>query len=85
MVAKFEQTSIDVPTVVFFWKMVELNKVCIQCMFLRDTHPEIVYQKFRSFIFSSEKSTDLVVYLLCFCMDAKDKPRKYDLSQNVKQ
>lgn len=31
-------------------------------------------KKFRMFVVESDKATELVVHLLCFCLDAKDKP-----------
>ncbi|KAJ7135027.1 high-temperature-induced dauer-formation protein-domain-containing protein [Mycena crocata] len=48
-------------TVIFFWKMVELNK------------------KFRTFLLESDKSMDLVAYLLCYALEIKDKPHQHGL------
>ncbi|KAJ7489937.1 high-temperature-induced dauer-formation protein-domain-containing protein [Mycena galericulata] len=48
-------------TVLFFWKMVELNK------------------KFRAFLLESDKSMDLVAYLLCYALEIKDKPHQHGL------
>ncbi|KAJ7172707.1 high-temperature-induced dauer-formation protein-domain-containing protein [Mycena filopes] len=48
-------------TVIFFWKMIELNK------------------KFRGYLLDSEKSMDLVAYLLCYALEIKDKPHQHGL------
>ncbi|KAJ6623397.1 high-temperature-induced dauer-formation protein-domain-containing protein [Mycena sp. CBHHK59/15] len=48
-------------TIIFFWKMIELNK------------------KFRSFLLESDKSMDLVAYLLCYALEIKDKPHQHGL------
>ena len=31
-------------------------------------------KKFRTYVIESDKVVDLVVHLLCYCLDAKDKP-----------
>ncbi|GLB35297.1 putative dyggve-Melchior-Clausen syndrome protein [Lyophyllum shimeji] len=46
-------------TIIFFWKMLELNK------------------KFRSYVIQSDKSMDLVAYLLCYSLEIKDKPQQH--------
>ncbi|KAF5387064.1 hypothetical protein D9615_001793 [Tricholomella constricta] len=46
-------------TVIFLWKMIELNK------------------KFRIYVLQSEKSMDLVAYLLCYTLEIKDKPKQH--------
>ncbi|RDB24171.1 Protein HID1 [Hypsizygus marmoreus] len=46
-------------TVIFFWKMIELNK------------------KFRTHVLQSDKSMDLVAYLLCYALEIKDKPQQH--------
>ncbi|KAJ7109144.1 high-temperature-induced dauer-formation protein-domain-containing protein [Mycena epipterygia] len=48
-------------TVIFFWKMIELNK------------------KFRGYLLESDKSMDLVAYLLCYALEIKDKPHQHGL------
>ncbi|KAJ7905266.1 high-temperature-induced dauer-formation protein-domain-containing protein [Mycena olivaceomarginata] len=48
-------------TVLFFWKMIELNK------------------KFRAYLLESDKSMDLVAYLLCYALEIKDKPHQHGL------
>ncbi|KAF8061471.1 high-temperature-induced dauer-formation protein-domain-containing protein [Lyophyllum atratum] len=46
-------------TIIFFWKMIELNK------------------KFRTYVLQSDKSMDLVAYLLCYTLEMKDKPQQH--------
>jgi len=48
-------------TVIFFWKMVELNK------------------KFRAYVLLSDKSMDLIAFLLCYALEVKDKPQQHGL------
>ncbi|KAJ7734954.1 high-temperature-induced dauer-formation protein-domain-containing protein [Mycena maculata] len=48
-------------TILFFWKMVELNK------------------KFRAFFLESDKSMDVVAYLLCYALEIKDRPHQHGL------
>ncbi|KAJ6455814.1 high-temperature-induced dauer-formation protein-domain-containing protein [Mycena sanguinolenta] len=48
-------------TVIFFWKMIELNK------------------KFRAYLLESERSMDLVAYLLCYALEIKDRPHQHGL------
>ncbi|KAJ7684956.1 high-temperature-induced dauer-formation protein-domain-containing protein [Mycena polygramma] len=48
-------------TVIFFWKIIELNK------------------KFRGYLLESDKSMDLVAYLLCYALEIKDKPHQHGL------
>ncbi|KAF5370556.1 hypothetical protein D9758_001832 [Tetrapyrgos nigripes] len=45
--------------IIFFWKMIELNK------------------KFRSYLLESDKSMELVAYLLCYNLEIKDKPQQH--------
>lgn len=52
-------------TIIFFWKMIELNK------------------KFRVHVLQSQKSTDLVAYLLCYCVEIKDKPQQHGLCRAI--
>ncbi|KAG6829848.1 hypothetical protein H0H92_003291 [Tricholoma furcatifolium] len=48
-------------TIIFFWKMIELNK------------------KFRAYALQSDKSMDLIAYLLCYALEIKDKPQQHGL------
>ncbi|KAF8212473.1 high-temperature-induced dauer-formation protein-domain-containing protein [Mycena galopus ATCC 62051] len=48
-------------TVIFFWKMIELNK------------------KFRAYLLESDKSMDVVAYLLCYALEIKDRPHQHGL------
>ncbi|KZS98946.1 hypothetical protein SISNIDRAFT_499612 [Sistotremastrum niveocremeum HHB9708] len=50
-------------TIVFFWKILELNK------------------KFRAHLLQSDKSADVLAYLMCFSLDCKDKPRNHGLTR----
>ncbi|KAK7023762.1 high-temperature-induced dauer-formation protein-domain-containing protein [Favolaschia claudopus] len=52
-------------TVIFFWKMIELNK------------------KFRAYLLESDKSMDVVAYLLCYTLEIKDKPQQHGLCRAV--
>lgn len=38
-------------------------------------------QKFRTFVLESEKSVDLIAYLLFYCVEIKDKPRMFSVLQ----
>ncbi|TFK42932.1 high-temperature-induced dauer-formation protein-domain-containing protein [Crucibulum laeve] len=51
--------------IIFFWKMIELNK------------------KFRTFVLDSDVSMDLVAYLLCYCVEVKDKPQQHGLCRAI--
>ncbi|KAG9095774.1 hypothetical protein FRC06_009431 [Ceratobasidium sp. 370] len=39
------------------------------------SQPNPSYKKFRAFVMDSEKCIDLVAYLLCSCLEVKDKPQ----------
>ncbi|TFY71763.1 hypothetical protein EVG20_g1254 [Dentipellis fragilis] len=54
-----------VETIIFFWKMIELNR------------------KFRLYLLDLDKSMDIVVYLLCYCLDIKDKPQQHGLCRAI--
>lgn len=53
--------------------MIELNKVVLKIVPTRCLLT-LHFQKFCAHILESEKSVDFMTYLLCFCMDIKDKP-----------
>lgn len=48
-------------TVLFFWKMIELNK------------------KFRLYVLESDRGLDIFAYLLCYCLEIKDRPQQHGL------
>ena len=44
----------------------------------------VINQKFRAYILESDRSMDLVAYLLCYCLEIKDKPRElFRLNTNL--
>lgn len=38
-------------------------------------------KKFRTYVVESDKVAELVVHLLCYCLDAKDKPGSSESAQ----
>lgn len=66
--------SLTVGAVIFLWKMLELNKVCM--LFFTRGNGSRLRQKFRLYVLESDKATDIVAYLLAYFLDIKDKPRK---------
>lgn len=65
--------------VILFWKMIELNKVrrelSLSQALLSHLLNSITFQKFRAYLLDSDKTTDVLAYLLCYGLDIKDKPR----------
>ncbi|TFK55288.1 hypothetical protein OE88DRAFT_1675005 [Heliocybe sulcata] len=52
-------------TIIFFWKMIELNK------------------KFRAYILETDKGVNITAYLLCYCLEIKDKPQQHGLCRAI--
>ncbi|KZT28593.1 hypothetical protein NEOLEDRAFT_1129424 [Neolentinus lepideus HHB14362 ss-1] len=54
-----------IDTIIFFWKMIELNK------------------KFRAYILETDKGVNITAYLLCYCLEIKDKPQQHGLCRAI--
>ncbi|KAI6038982.1 high-temperature-induced dauer-formation protein-domain-containing protein [Pisolithus marmoratus] len=69
-------------TIILFWKMIELNKVCFGKNLLGYSD-EMFSQKFRAYVLDSDGAMDILAYLFSYGLEIKDRPQQHGLCRSL--